>query len=415
MRVLFITYFFPPDKSVGGFRAASLVNYFPEKDINITLLTADTSEKKRKELGKKFGEENFFLSKAPQIREIGYKTKILSLLELLNLEHYFFFPDVYFPWIRRTCKIGKKIIQKGKIDAVLVTLPPYSSAVVGYKLAKKLNLPLILDYRDPWSSHTGLMFPKFIVKQRHRKLERKIANYSKLIITVGDGYATLISNATGIDEKEISVIPNGYYASNKPTQIAPKIQEKFTLSFFGNYSKAHSKIVKEFVLGFSIMVENNKLEPSDIALRYAGMQSRSTLQRDLELGSITEYLEDLGNLEGAEMIKEIQKSHINYVFAPKILDHNLATKIFDYGLGNSHILVIGEKKAIYNWCMSIEQKFTNVEGDRYAIAEGLENLYKLWKDNKLEYGCDEKEIAKYNRKTLALKFADLLNKTLKTK
>jgi len=415
MRILFITYFFPPDKSVGGFRAASLVNHFPEKDINLTLLTAETSEKKRKELEQKFGKGNFFLSRAPQIREIGYKTKILSLLELLNLEHYFFFPDIYFPWIRRTYKIGKKIIQEGKIDAILVTLPPYSSAVIGYKLAKKFSLPLILDYRDPWSTHTGLKFPKFIVKQRHRKLERKIANYSKLIITVGDGYAKLISDATNIDEKEISVIPNGYYASNMPKQIAPKIQKKFTLSFFGNYSKAHSKIVKEFVLGFRIMVEKNKLDPSDITLRYAGIQSRTAIQRDLELGNLAEYFEDLGNLEGAEMIKEIQKSHINYVFAPKILDHNLATKIFDYGLGNSHILVIGEKKAIYNWCISVEQRFTHVEEDRYAIAEELENLYKLWKENKLEYGCNEKKIAKYNRKYLALKFADLLNKTIKIK
>ena len=337
MRVLFITYFFPPDKSVGGFRAASLVNHFPEKDISLTLLTAETSGKKRKELEQKFVKENLFLSRAPQIRELGYKTKILSLLESLNLEHYFLFPDIYFPWIRRTCRIGKKIIQEGKIDAVLVTLPPYSAAVVGYKLAKKFSLPLILDYRDPWSTHTGLKFPKFIVKQRHRKLERKIANYSRLIITVGEGYATLISNATNIDEKEISVIPNGYFAINKPTQIAPKIQDKFTLSFFGNYSKAHKKIVKEFILGFSIMVEKNKLDPSEIALRYAGMQSRSVIQRDLELGNITEYFEDLGNLEGAEMIKEIQKSHINYVFAPKILDHNLATKIFDYGLGSQNL------------------------------------------------------------------------------
>lgn len=103
----------------------------------------------------------------------------------------------------------------------------------------------------------------------------------------------------------------------------------------------------------------------------------SAIKHDLELGSITEYFEDLGNLEGAEMIKEIQKSHINYVFAPKILNHNLATKIFDYGLGNSHILVIGEKKAIYNWCVSVEQKFSHVEEERYAIAEEFENLYKL--------------------------------------
>ncbi len=409
MKILFISYFFPPDKSVGAIRAASLVKHFPEKDIDITLLTADTSEEKRKELEKIFQKEKFSLSKAPKLREIGYKTKILSLLELLNLEHYFFFPDVYSYWIRRTYKIGKKIIQKSNFDAVLITLPPYSSAVIGYKLAKKFNLPLILDYRDPWSSHIGLNFPKFIVKQRQRKLERKIASYSKFIVTVIDSCATLISEATNIDEKEIVVIPNGYSTNKMPTQTAPKIKEKFTLSFFGNYSKTHGNTVKEFVLGFRLMVEKNKLGPDDIAIRYAGIKSRSAINRDLEISNITEYFDDLGNLEVEEMIKEIQRSHINYVFAPKILGHNLTTKIFDYCLGNSHVLIIGEKESIYDWCISIEQKLTHVEEDRHAIAEKLEVLYNLWKEGKLEYGCNVAKIAKYNRKELAFKYANLLH------
>jgi hypothetical protein len=413
MKILFITYFFPPDKSVGGFRAASLVDNFPKKGINVTLLTAETSEEKKKELEEKFGKENVFLSRASKIRAIGYKTKILSLVELLNLEHYFLFPDVYFPWIRRTYNIGKKIIQEGKFDAILVTLPPYSPAVVAFKLAKKFNLPLILDYRDPWSSHPGLKFPKFIVKQKHRRLERRIANYSSQIITVGEDYAELISKATGIDTKNIPIIKNGYFAENIPSKVAPKIKNKFTLSFFGNYYKAHTNIVKEFILGIRLMVDKNNLGPNEIALRYAGIQSRSTIKRDLQNGNLTDYFEDLENLEGSELIEEIQRSHVNYVFTPKALDFILTTKIYDYGLGNSHILVIGEKKAVYDWCESVEQKFTHVKGDRYAIAEELENLYKLWKENKLEYGCNEKEIAKYNREKLALKYADLLNKTIK--
>ena len=73
------------------------------------------------------------------------------------------------------------------------------------------------------------------------------------------------------------------------------------------------------------------------------------------------------------------------------------------------MLIIGEKEAIYDWCISIEQKLTHVEEDRYAIAEKLEVLYNLWKEGKLEYGCNVAKIAKYNRKELAFKYANLFH------
>ena len=95
MRILFISYFFPPDKSVGGLRAASLMQHFPEKDIDMTLITAETTLEKSEILRKELGDENVFLAEAPKLREIGYKTKLLSLIEILNLEHYLFFPDIW--------------------------------------------------------------------------------------------------------------------------------------------------------------------------------------------------------------------------------------------------------------------------------------------------------------------------------
>jgi len=45
-----------------------------------------------------------YYAKRPKLREIGYKIKLLALLELLNLDKLLFFPDIYFPWIKRAVK-----------------------------------------------------------------------------------------------------------------------------------------------------------------------------------------------------------------------------------------------------------------------------------------------------------------------
>jgi len=399
----------PPDKSVGGFRALSFAKHFPSSDIKLSILTADTELDKAKFLKDELGIEQIYLAKASRVRELGYKTKVLNILELLNLEYYFFFPDLYYDWKKHAIKQGERAIKEENIEAIFVTFPPYTSAVVAYKLAKKYNLPLLLDYRDPWASHPNIKS----IRKRHEKLEKKIAKYAKLYSTVCLENARLVEKSSGIPLEKIDIIYNGYFDENVPKKDTPKITDKFTLSYFGNYYKAHKDIIKEFVLGFKMMVEKNNLTTDDICLRYAGTKSRSAILRDLSLGNLQAFFVDLGILEGDELVTEIQKSHINYVFAPKSLEHALATKIFDYGLGNSHILLIGEKDAIYNWCEEVNQKYTYVKEDRNEIAESLERLYKLWKKDKLEYGCDSEKIKEYNRKIQALKLADLVINAIK--
>ncbi|MCE7742410.1 MAG: hypothetical protein GOP50_08105, partial [Candidatus Heimdallarchaeota archaeon] len=120
--------------------------------------------------------------------------------------------------------------------------------------------------------------------------------------------------------------------------------------------------------------------------------------------------EDLGYLQGQQIIEELQKSHANFVIVPALNEYALVTKIYDYAIGNSHILIIGGEGELSDWCDSIEQKYTLVEGDRTAISDTLSKLYLQWKNNQLEYGCNEVKLAEFGRHALALKYANLIKK-----
>ncbi len=413
MRILFISYFFPPDKAVGGHRASSITKVFVEEGINIALLTANQEISELEELKNYHNLSDIYQAKESQIRKIGYKTKILVGLELFNLDRLLFFPDLYFPWIRRALKVGEKALKELEIDAIMVTLPPYSAAVVGYKLSKKYDIPLIVDHRDPWTSNPTFTLPRFIVRKRHRKLESKITRHARINVAVGNECAQLLGDSSGVEKETFHIIPNGYFESNVPDKEVPKIEDKFTISYFGNYYKVHKPYFSEFVMGLKEMIDKNNLNPEQLAIRYAGLTSRTAIHRDLARGDLLPYFEDLGHLEGKTLIEEIQKSHLNFVFVPSSVEYALATKIYDYAVGNSHILIIGGKGEISDWCDVIEQKYSLVEGKADSITKVLDNLFKKWKNTELEYGCNKTKLTEYGRFNLAIKYANIVKKELK--
>jgi len=163
MQILIVSYFFPPDFAVGGIRPSSFCRFFPRRGIKVTLLTSNNETcKKDNKIFDFYPNTEAICIQRPKLRELGYKTKILVLLELLNLDKLLFFPDIYFPWIRKAVNKSLSILREKKLDAIIATAPPYSSFIVGYKLSKKLNVPLILDYRDPWSGNPFLNYPTII-------------------------------------------------------------------------------------------------------------------------------------------------------------------------------------------------------------------------------------------------------------
>ncbi|MHA1408516.1 MAG: hypothetical protein ACTSSG_14215, partial [Candidatus Heimdallarchaeaceae archaeon] len=246
---MLISYFFPPNKSVGGLRSSSLCKYFPKEGLEIVLLTAEEKLLEREDLQKEYNLKEIFIARKARLREIGYKTKILAMLELLNIDKLLFFPDIYFPWIKRAVKEGNLAIEKTKPDKILVTGPPFTSFVVAYKLAIKHNLPLILDYRDPWSGNPFVNYPLKMIKKKVVKFEKKIVSKAELLVTVGQRYAEVIGSTINTNPADFNIVYNGYFAEKGENKKFGKNRVRFTFSFFGNFYLLQKKVFSEVIEG----------------------------------------------------------------------------------------------------------------------------------------------------------------------
>ena len=201
LKVLIVSHNFPKShKDMHGKRCASINKYLQKEDIKTSLLTSISYKDLSDEIIDNFNVKEYYSAKSFDIKKWGYKTKILVLIDKLKLNNLFFFPDMSFTWIGRAYRKGKEIINHDKYHLIYAIMNPYTSFVVAYKLAKKHNIPLVLDYSDPYSCHPFNPVKNKYIRARRKRLERKIFDYATLRINIGKHCAELTKNC--LDRKD---------------------------------------------------------------------------------------------------------------------------------------------------------------------------------------------------------------------
>ncbi|NPD90107.1 MAG: hypothetical protein HGN29_15460 [Asgard group archaeon] len=405
MKILLISYFFPPSTSVGGLRAYSFAKYFPEEGIEVVVLTSESELKDNKNLQKEYGLDEIYYGKKTKLREWGYKTKILALLEMFKLDKIFFFPDVYFGWIKSAIKMGSKAINEQNPDYIVVTAPPFSSFLIAEKLSTKFDIPLILDYRDPWNGNPTIEFPFKFVQKKYKKKEKQIAQRASLVVTVGEEYSKLISEITSINPNEFKIINNGFFAEKLSAESFSKEDKKFVITLVGSFYLFYKDTFNEMMSGLKEFVETMKLKPDQVEFRYAGSTSRKIINRAVQQAEVSEYFNDLVYLKGDEYFEFLQNSHLLVLMVPQKHKYAIATKLYDYLNSDSHVLIVGYKGEATKICDDVDQIYDVVNPISKEIGRKFSSLYELWKKNELKYGCNIDKLQKYERRNLAKEFA----------
>ena len=396
-----VSYFYPPHKAVGGLRAYSFNRYFRDNGIDVTLLTAVKSYPTR----------DYYYCRPSKIREWGYKTKILSLLTKLKLDKYFLFPDYYFTWINRAYRKGKKAIRENKIDCIIVTSPPFSLLKVGYKLAKKFNKPLILDYRDPFNGNPFLDIPKPI-QWIYSIYEKKIVKKADMIVTVTEQLKQIVHKKTKYPLRKIKVIPNGFLGRIR----APKPKnylEPFNISIIGSMYGSLKDSFADFLIAYKKFICENSLSPREVTLNFAGNFPRKQLKEMVYNSRTFCYLNDYDYLDKCHLDHLLSESDLTVHFTPRNVEYAISMRLFDYMTNHSHILSIGERGEHTQVFDKVEQQYTVVSDNIEEISQSLTSLYKKWKDGQLDYGCHNGLLNEYNRENLASKYAKIIKEMLK--
>lgn len=254
MKLLLISYYFPPQTSVGVFRLERFTQYFKNFGIDPVILTVKNpcpqfhpytgpSNMPAQEVYRPAATVEFPVYRIHEdravkrvwqwptrlLKGIGKISGMATLQDESTIAPRFWYIDMEWGWIRPARRQALALIKEYKPDAIMVSCPPFSSAKIGVWLKKKTGLPLILDFRDGWVASSPYMNH---IAKRDASKEKHILSYTDQLIVTSDQDASTYRKILGHDK--VSLVYNGYNTTcATPAKIKIKPQGTLVILYLG--------------------------------------------------------------------------------------------------------------------------------------------------------------------------------------
>ncbi len=217
MKVLFLTFEFPPLSSGGVHRVIKLCKYLPRLGHEIDVVTVRTQDYKK-------------WSSAPID-----KTLTRNIPESVRIHRISYgYPDWYWTWLRNPVtrhllnysfagdplsifwkeplfEFLEKFIYESRPDVLLATAPPFGVAVLASQVSHRYRLPWVMDWRDPWTLWCSTPFPSYLHYLHVRNREKECLK--KANVSVCTSHVTRedwLEEFKELDPKRLKVIYNGF-------------------------------------------------------------------------------------------------------------------------------------------------------------------------------------------------------------
>ena len=428
MKVLIISYFFPPCNLTASQRSMGWARYLKEQgwdpivitrnweqhisspnkmhcDSGVNLIT-NTNEffevnylpfkgNLRDRLYSKYGNTRFHLLR-----------KVLSFIELFGSN----FHKAFIPYSNLHSFALEYCKKHDDVKAIIVTGNPFEIFRFGYEIHNQTGIPWIADYRDDWTTSevndvSGFL-NRFLLRLSKRS-EKKWVGTSACITTVSPYYAQKIGRFVN---KPGHVLLNGFFEDDIQAFQNRTLYDDFTIVYNGMLYG--SQQIEIFLAGFKKFVDANPKFRHRIKLQFPGILYLKDVAKRVQ--NFMQGYEDtllLTERISREQVLEMQaRAHLLLMVSHLGSKGIPSSKIYEYlGLGRPVLVCPGDEDILdetfsqYNLgfiANTAEETFDvlNIQFHKY-----LDGTYEIMQ-------ADTHYIAQFARSTQAKVLVALLNK-----
>ncbi|UAM96673.1 glycosyltransferase family 4 protein [Polaribacter litorisediminis] len=421
MKVLIITYYWPPAGGSGVQRWLKFVKYLQNFGIEPIVYTVDDARypKEDDSLRKEIPEgitilkqpiweptDLFFWKKKKQQKKDVSNSTNSGVLSFIRGN--FFVPDPKIFWVRPSVKFLENFLKENKVDVLISSGPPHSMHLIAHQLQQKTNVKWLADFRDPWSNlyyNKEFKQSQFAIT-RNKKLESTILKNADCVLTVSNS----LKNEFEKQAKRVEVITNGF-DNEVLVSKAIALDKKFSISYIGLLPKQSNP--KLFFSALQkICIENADFK-KDLKLNFIGDIS-DEVKNEIQIHKLSENTAFFGYVSHKKAIEYQQKAQVLLLLIPNIKNaHGILTgKLFEYLTTNRPIFAISpDNKDLEEILEQTNTGFMLDYNNELKIKEAIEAMYHRYKEGFL--GVDSKNIEKYHRKQLTKELAIII-KSLQT-
>lgn len=333
-----IAYYYPPIASVAVLRTQKFAKYLPRYGWTPIVLTVKNPDPFAAKADPKYANESVVGTE--EFKSYSVPIALISRgLERIGINHkWFMIPDHFIGWLPHAYYQGRKILKKERVDAIYVSAPPFTSIILGALLKQETGLPLILDYRDPWTSNQFIKYPT----KHHYKLERRIEAWAlkkaDSVLTVGqDCRESILKTFPFIDPNKIHVIYNGFDPEDL-YGLTPWKFNKFTILHAGSIYGQRVQVLQEFLKGCAKLQES-RIFDNDFQIVFVGNLA-SDAKRLIDESNLSKKVLCLGLKPRKETLQLMLGADILLLIPGA--SSAITAKLFEYLAAGKFILNIGD-------------------------------------------------------------------------
>ena len=431
MNVLLITFSFPPAGGVGVLRALSLAKYLPESGVAVDVMcarnapsvgrdeslltqvppqvrvhrtwTLDLPFAMRKAVKKALTRSRRPTAAAQKPQAANAKPGLLSRLRsfVANL----LLPDPQIGWLPFAAPAARRIIREHAIDAVIITVPPFSSVKLAGTLRKEFpRLPIIVDFRDEWLT-TTLSLVSFNSNAKARRVaeqtEAEAVHAATCVVLVTEAAAAeLRKRYPGESAEKFVCIPNGYDAVAAAPHVPDTTAQRITLTYMGTvYGSTDPRPLLAAVAALPASYRER------LRLRFIGRIENEEYRA--ALAGLPDVVETIGFLPQADALARLRSSHYALLITHDPV--NVSAKFYDYlGAGIPIIAAVHPGG-------DVRRLLDETQAGWWAPIDDVPALTRLLMDAIDRAGSAQQTfapraeiVAQYHRRPLAQRYAALL-------
>lgn len=311
--VLFITYLFPPLGGPGVQRVLSFARHLPRLGWRPRIVAVEPGPGH-------WAHDPSLLSRLPpevSVRRVpeGWLRGPVQILRRAcppsrrrALDRALLVPDRQIPWLGPALRAALAEVEAEAPRLVFASGGPWTNLLVGALAARRTGLPLVADFRDPWTE--GSVFEPFspLHRRAHRALERFVHRTAARIVANTHENREELRLAFPEVRGRVRVIPNGW--DEDDAVALPELPPApFRVGYAGNFYPGRPV---EEVLRLFAAARAARPELEDLELRFAGHTDAGEAARRLGMTEVV----DLGYRPLGEALAHLAGCHVTLVTVP---------------------------------------------------------------------------------------------------
>jgi hypothetical protein len=250
------------------------------------------------------------------------------------------FPDREILWVPGAIEAGRRVLDETPHDAVFATHGPGSNLIVGHWLARSRRLPLIVDFRDLWSTTTVSNFASSLHRVAARKLERAIVGDASRLVAVAPAMTDELVTSNGLDVRRGVTITNGFDPDDATRVHDARTRDApFRLMYTGSVNMHYD--FTSLWRALQAMADRGVIRPETFRVEFVGNLALS----DVRAFGIEAFFDTKPFVAHSAVFDELARADALLVLETPgyYARYSYAAKVFDYLLTGKPVLALVEQ------------------------------------------------------------------------